>query len=200
MIEPSRAAIERAVFHVSKFTDASTLVAKNEFANDISNEDVAVSDGLVINFFSNILDIDSVDLNHLSTTIMDAIPAEQLHFCVGPQNIGASRISQFAGLFNITEEELINAYAGRLSGRGTVSLLVFRVKTRVAEIVKVEYQHRRSATIENNITLQRILRDIAPSSSQSINALQFYKLAIELERFSLRKSPMTIIFRCILMK
>lgn len=187
LIEPSRAAIKRAVFHVSKFTDASTLVAKNEFANDISNEDVAVSDGLVINFFSNILDIDSVDLNHLSTTIMDAIPAEQLHFCVGPQNIGASRISQFAGLFNITEEELINAYAGRLSGRGTVSLLVFRVKTRVAEIVKVEYQHRRSATIENSITLQRILRDIAPSSSQSINALQFYKLAIELERFKSAK-------------
>lgn len=28
LIEPSRAAIERAVFHVSKFTDASTLVAK----------------------------------------------------------------------------------------------------------------------------------------------------------------------------
>lgn len=148
---------------------------------------MAVSDGLVINFFSNVLDIDSVDLNHLSTTIMDSIPAEQLHFCVGPQNIGASRISQFAGLFNITEEELINAYAGRLSGRGTVSLLVFRVKTRVAEIVKVEYQHRRSATIENNITLQRILRDIAPSSSQSINALQFYKLAIELERFKSAK-------------
>ena len=187
LIEPSRVAIERAIFHVSKFIDSSAIMAKNEYANDIDINDIAVRDGLVLNFFSNILDIDSVDLSHLSTTILDAIPAEQLHFCVGPQNIGASRISQFAELFNISEEDLINAHAGRLTGRGTVNLLVFRVKTRVAEIVKVEYQQRRSRTIENSTTLQSILRSIAPSSSQSVNALQFYKLAIELERFKSAK-------------
>ena len=183
LVEPSRAAMKRAEFHVSKYVDASKISVKNVYLNDIQVDDIATRDGLVLNFFSNILDIDSVDLNHLSSTIMDAVPADQLHFCVGPQNVGASRISRFAELFNISEEDLINAHAGHLAGRGTINLLVFRVQTRVAKIVKVEYQHRKSRTIENSTTLQNILRDISPSSSPTVNALQFYKLAIELERF-----------------
>ena len=35
LIEPSRVAIERAIFHVSKFIDSSAIMAKNEYANDI---------------------------------------------------------------------------------------------------------------------------------------------------------------------
>lgn len=183
LIEPSKPAIERAKLHVSKFVPPEKIVVCNKFINDIKQEDITTRKGVVLNFYSNILDIESVNLEHLAKIIVDAIPAEQLHFCVGPQNVGASRITQFAKLFNISEEELVKAYRGHLVGRGTVNLLVFKLKSRNVEIVKVEYLHRQRKTLGNSVTLQHILKDIKPSSDLTTNALLFYKLTIELERF-----------------
>lgn len=182
LIEPSRPALLRAQDHLLKYCDDNKIIAVNKYINDVKKEDIPVTSGLVIHFFSNILDITSVDITHLANVIKESLTNEQMFFCVGPQNIGASRISEFAKLFDIEEDDLIGEHTGKLTGRGTINLLVFKLKTKVKEIIKVEYRHRRNINIENCTALQRVLKDADQSESVSAKALQFYKSVIELER------------------
>lgn len=182
LVEPSEPAINRAQEHLCKYIDNDKLSLVNKYINDVSKDDLSGSNGLVVHFFSNILDIPSVDVDYLADLIRDSISSEQLFFCVGPQNIGASRISVFAKLFDIEDDDLIEEHSGRLSGRGTINLLVFRVKAEVAEVIKVEYHHRRSLSLENCSALQRVMKDATTEGNLSEKALQFYRSVVELER------------------
>ncbi len=182
LIEPSTLALKRAQEHLSKYCDDNKIVAINKYINDVEKEDIPVVSSLVIHFFSNILDITSVDISYLANLISNRISVEQLFFCVGPQNIGSSRISEFAKLFDIKDDDLIGEHTGKLTGRGTINLLVFKLKAKVKEIIKVEYRHHRNLNIENCTALQRVLKDVVQNDSVSGKALQFYKSVIELER------------------
>ena len=77
---------------------------------------------------------------------------------------------------------MIGEHTGKLTGRGTINLLVFKLKAKVKEIIKVEYRHHRYLNIENCTALQRVLKDVVQNDSASGKALQFYKSVIELER------------------
>lgn len=182
LVEPSEPAISRAQEHLCKYIDNDKLSLVNKYINDVSKDDLSGSNGLVVHFFSNILDIPSVDVDYLADLIRNSISSEQLFFCVGPQNIGASRISVFAKLFDIEDDDLIEEHSGKLSGRGTINLLVFRVKAEVAEVIKVEYRHRRSLSVENCSALQRVMKDAITEGNLSEKALQFYRSVVELER------------------
>lgn len=182
LIEPSSLAIKRAKENLSKYIDSNKLVIVNKYINEVLYEDIEDASNFVIHFFSNILDIQTVDINHIADLINNNISSEQLFFCVGPQNIGASRISEFAHLFNIDDDDLIEEHSGKLTGRGTINLLVFKIKAKIIEIIKVEYLHHRNISIENCTYLRRVLNNIDTSGDISEKALQFYRSAIELER------------------
>lgn len=182
LIEPSRPAVERAQEHLSKYCVGNKTIVVNKYINDVKKEDIIISTSVVVHFFSNILDIPTVDITYLANVIRESIHVEQLFFCVGPQNIGASRISEFAKMFDIENDDLIGKQTGRLTGRGTINLLVFKLKTKVKEIIKVEYRHHRNLNIQNCTALQRVIKDATQNKSVSAKALQFYKSVIELER------------------
>lgn len=182
LIEPSKPALIRAKEHMLKFLDDKKIISINKYANDIETDDIAVSNGIVIHFFSNILDIPTVDINYLADIINSSIYSEQLFFCVGPQNIGASRISDFANALNIDEESLIQKHSGKLIGRGTVNLLVFKIDEEEREVIKVEYRYHRNLKIENCTALQHVLNNTTNNGELSEKALLFYRSVIELER------------------
>lgn len=183
LVEPSTAAINRANMHLTKYTESASISLINKYIDDVTPADINTSDsGLVLHFFSNILDIPSVNLNGLASLIQENINAEQLFFCVGPHNAGASRIAEFAKLFDITDEDLIGKKSGQLKIRGTISMMVFHIKANVPEVIKVEYYRHRRADLSNNTALNRIIANIPPESSHSDKALQFYRAAVDLER------------------
>lgn len=182
LIEPSKVALNRAQEHLCKYLEDDRIVSVNKYINEVVDDDIAVANKLVIHFFSNILDIPSVDINYLAGFIKQSIKAEQLFFCVGPQNIGASRISEFARLFEIKDEDLIEEHSGKLSGRGTINLLVFKIEAEITEVIKVEYRHHRNLTLENCTALQRVLKEATTSGEVPDKALQFYRSVIGLER------------------
>lgn len=183
LVEPSRPAINRAVAHVLKYISANQIQPVNKYINDVTPADVShVSGTLTVHFFSNILDIPSVNLEFLSNLIQGTFKGEQLLFCVGPQNIGSSRIAEFAQQFDISDEDLIGESTGRLSSRGTIRMMVFHIKSSVLEIIKVEYYRRRSTDLGNNTALKRILSSMTPSTSLPDKAMQFYRAAVALER------------------
>lgn len=183
LVEPSTPAINRACDHISKYIDPNLIHPVNKFINDVKPTDFSHSvETLTIHFFSNILDIASVDLALLAGLIKTTFPGEQLLFCVGPQNIGASRIADFAHQFDIPEDDLIGESKGRLSNRGTISMMVFHIKSSILEVIKVEYYRHRRTDLGNSTALSRILSTMSPSSSLPGKAMQFYRSAIALER------------------
>lgn len=183
LVEPSIPAMNRAVAHVSKYIGEDHIQPVNKYINDVTPTDIShISQTLTIHFFSNILDVPSVNLEFLSNLIQNTFQGEQLLFCVGPKNIGSSRIAEFAQQFKISDEDLIGESTGRLSTRGTISMIVFHIKSCVLEIIKVEYYRRRSTDLGNNTALKRILSNITPSTSLPDKAMQFYRAAVALER------------------
>jgi hypothetical protein len=181
LIEPSTSAIDRAKEHLCKYVDSNKVVLVNKYINDVVQEDISSNADLVIHFFSNILDIISVDIEHLARIIKSGVQTEQLFFCVGPLNRGASRISEFANLFNISNNCLIEKYSNNLTERGTISLLVFKIEAEQTDIIKVEYLHKRNLRIENYTSLQRVLAETVECKDLYESAFQFYKSIIELE-------------------
>lgn len=106
LIEPSKFALNRALFNVNKFTNGVARVIPIEKylpTIEVSEEDSTLT-GItydyrtIIHIFSNILDVNNIDLAKLSRMI-PKMGTEQYIICVGPKNRTSNRIEQFATIF-----------------------------------------------------------------------------------------------------
>lgn len=106
LIEPSTVALKRAAFNIKAQTGNGKEVisiCKPLPANKYDTEaidKIEVKCGIVVHLFSNILDIQSIDLKMLSSLIGDT---GFVHYflCVGPLNFGNERIDAFFHYFNL---------------------------------------------------------------------------------------------------
>ena len=183
LIEPSTIALHRAKEHIQKYSARPTIKLVNKLIDNVNSSDIhTINTDIVLHFFSNILDIDTINLKKLSLLIQNEITFEQFFFCVGPQNIGASRIAEFAKLFNITEKDLISKQEGFLRTRGTISMMTFKILSNTPEIIKVEFYRNKDNDTHFNTLLKRVIKDLPSCNSLSENALAFYRAVISLER------------------
>lgn len=106
LIEPSSATLDRAFENVKKMTNGwVTILCQNCYLpdeTDVSNDSILqgvdYSAQNVIHVFSNILDIDGIDLKRLAC--MTSIPGHTHYIlCMGPCNANAPKIDFFCGLF-----------------------------------------------------------------------------------------------------
>lgn len=109
LIEPSSAAINRAMTNIQKATNGAIQIEPvNKFLpGDNTTDEV---EGLnyiqtnVIHIFSNILDITSVNLEKL--TYIVGTPGRTHHImCMGPLNTNSYRISKFCSAFNVNPDK-----------------------------------------------------------------------------------------------
>lgn len=106
LIEPSSVTLKRAAFNVKAQTGNGkevVSICKPLPANKYDTEaidQIEVRCGMVVHLFSNILDIQSIDLKMLSSLIGDT---GYVHYflCVGPLNFGNERIDAFFHYFNL---------------------------------------------------------------------------------------------------
>ena len=103
LIEPSIVALERARIHVDAVKDESVeLVARADYFENIVPQDIASSKGRnVIHVFSNILDVEQIDLKHLANLIDGNVTSDNYLVCVGPLNPTNQRIDAFSRYFDI---------------------------------------------------------------------------------------------------
>lgn len=188
LVEPSRLALDRAQNNVAEYQRRSDLQlevsAIHRFINDITAEDFDIG-GITttLHLFSNILDIDSIDLEKLAEFIKHTFTGRQIFCCVGPQNNGAYRIAEFAEKLGITQEQIEANFMGRLAHcKGTVLLLTFVIETGKASVVKKVNFESVPAVVDNNIALQRLLRRYTPEEDVLDRILQFYRMTTELEQ------------------
>ncbi len=106
LIEPSKSALERAVFHVKKFTRGATrIVPLQQYLPSIENKEpqtiineINYDYRIIIHIFSNILDINNIDLAKIAR-IIPKVGTQQYIACIGPRNGNSNRIELFSSIF-----------------------------------------------------------------------------------------------------
>lgn len=118
LIEPSSAAIERGVMHSKAYcSDSVELISINDYFNNISPEQIkSLSYRPVIHIFSNILDVQEVDLKSLANLVDDAVNSNNYLLCVGPVNPGNKRLDQFLNYFDRNKIETVCSYESKNFG------------------------------------------------------------------------------------
>lgn len=103
LIEPSLPALRRAKMNVEKtHPQANVMVINKYLPGDGSHDELVGVDyhySTVIHLFSNILDIESVNLIKLAHIVAEGGNTHYI-VCMGPMNSGSYRIDQFCSIFN----------------------------------------------------------------------------------------------------
>ena len=184
LIEPSNSAITKAEKYIKTISQDNNTQLIEKRLDDVNLSDIKITEPVTINFFSNILDIESINLEKLTELIKSNLKGEQYFICVGPMNATSTRIDTFAKLLNCTEEQLIGKENGKLrTTRGTIKLLVFKIKGTEIEIIKSIYYPPMPKN--NNIMhiLEKKLRAIDVNRLSSLDKMmEYYKLVVELEQ------------------
>lgn len=122
LIEPSIHALSRAKFTLKEMLKEEDIevVAINKFLpGDPKSDDqvnqVLVNEKVCINFFSNILDIQTVELKGLSQLI-SKIGVKNFVLCIGPADLREQRINAFIRYFNVDKNDLFSSYSERHFG------------------------------------------------------------------------------------
>lgn len=101
LIEPSEQALERAKLHTNLYLkDESKIKTVCKYLNDVQKSDIITNQPITLHFFSNILDIQQIDLLKLAQLFENKSNGEHYFFCVGPLIPGNNRIDEFYNYFN----------------------------------------------------------------------------------------------------
>jgi superfamily II DNA helicase RecQ len=137
-IEPSEHALNRARLHASAYIEENRIVAINKYINEITAEDIVSDVDITLHFFSNILDVESVDVKQLANTVADAICGEHYFVCVGPMNANNQRIEAFYNWFQ--NPDLIWTASHNKDNHGyTARYKVFKIERFDTESILVRY-------------------------------------------------------------
>ena len=107
LIEPSEVALKRAHTNIDKATNHNITILTHQkylpYNNNLNEiKGIEYEYPVVIHLFSNILDIQSINLEKLAYMVGTSGPKHYV-MCMGPKNTGAYRIDQFCSIFNVSD-------------------------------------------------------------------------------------------------
>lgn len=144
LIEPSDAARERAAIHVGAYVGLNVTVSCiGSYLDDVKPEDIAGDSPVTIHFFSNILDIGSIDLKSLAEKVGSNVQGQHYFFCISPMNSGNRRIDRFYEYFN-APETFMNETASEYrysegSSPCSYNIKVFKLENNQINLIAVDY-------------------------------------------------------------
>ena len=144
LIEPSPATLERAAIHVGAYIDDKVTVSCiYRYLDDVTQESIVGDSPVTIHFFSNILDIDSIDLKSLAEKVGSNVNGQHLFFCISPMNSGNRRIDRFYEYFNAPEtfmDETASEYRYSESNKPcSYNIKVFKLENNQINLIAVDY-------------------------------------------------------------
>ncbi len=141
LIEPSQSALDRAKIHIESYKlDNVGIITLSKYLNDVTIDDIkSNSSDATIHFFSNILDIESIDIKQLANTIATAISGEHYFVCVGPTNAGNKRIDAFANWFQNSQLIWDFENSDKTKNNYTAKYKIFKIERYNDETVLVPY-------------------------------------------------------------
>ena len=144
LIEPSQAARERAVIHVGAYVNANVTVSCiGSYLDDVKQEEISGDSPVTIHFFSNILDIGTIDLKSLAEKVGSNVQGQHFVFCLSPMNNGNRRIDRFYDYFNAPEtfmNETASEYRYSENSKPcSYNIKVFKLENNQINLVAVDY-------------------------------------------------------------
>lgn len=144
LIEPSDAARERAEIHVKAYTAKHQNVkCIGKYLDDVTEDDIKSHSPVTIHFFSNILDISSIDLKLLAEKVGTNVQGVHYVFCIGPMNSGNRRLDRFYEYFNAPETFLNDTQTeykySENSSPCSYNIKVFKLENNQVNVVAVDY-------------------------------------------------------------
>ena len=139
LIEPSEKALCRAGLHAKAFYPEAEIRTINKLLNDVAPTDISHSGKPVLHLFSNILDIEEVDLQHLAT-LSKAHDAEAttVWVCISPffGNHKDNRIPCFLDILNQPKTYTFQRSKGNWQNQWTINCIIAEQKSE--EILSTE--------------------------------------------------------------
>ncbi len=135
LIEPSGKALDRAKLHVSTYINDDKIETINKHFKDVQVDEIKTGGKPTIHFFSNILDIQEIDLKELATKIDNSLSTDTYLVTVGPTNATNSRIDWFYKYF--TNATLFLDEENRF-----FPINQSNIKTLKAKVYKLEYNEQ----------------------------------------------------------
>lgn len=106
LIEPSSMALSRAELLCSRFYPEAEIIAINKQFDDLTNEDMSLSPDIpTIHLLSNILDVDSYNLQHFSQIVKEQSVGDNEYVLVSPMQ-NTMRIQRLRDFVTIIEKNL----------------------------------------------------------------------------------------------
>lgn len=106
LIEPSTMALSRAELLCSRFYPEAEIIAINKQFDDLTNEDMSLSPDIpTIHLLSNILDVDSYNLQHFSQIVKEQSVGDNEYVLVSPMQ-NTMRIQRLRDFVTIIEKNL----------------------------------------------------------------------------------------------
>lgn len=144
LIEPSDAARERAKIHVDAYVGNRAVVSCiGSYLDDVTPADIEGDSPITVHFFSNILDIGSIDLKSLAEKVGSNVQGQHYLFCIGPMNNGNRRIDRFYEYFNAPEtflNETASEYRYSENSKPcSYNIKVFKLENNQINLVAVDY-------------------------------------------------------------
>lgn len=143
LIEPSDAARERAEIHVDAYLGKSSKVCcVGKLLDDVTKTDIEGDSPVTYHFFSNILDIGSIDLKNLAEKVGKNVQGEQYFFCIGPMNKESGRIDRFYEYFNAPEifmDDSQSQYYYSSAKLCTYKIKVFKLENNQVNLIATDY-------------------------------------------------------------
>lgn len=99
LVEVSDVARQRACAIVSRYpqVDANDIYSSGTKLEDVDASRVMGQEKIpTVNFFSNILDVNAIDIGQVAKRVLEVNPAGGWVVCVGPCNAGCGRIDAFS--------------------------------------------------------------------------------------------------------
>ncbi len=102
LIEPASFTLQRAELHTSIFIDKTVElnVINSYFEKIEKNQIKSKFDRPVLHIFSNILDVEGIDLKKLACIVDSTIQSDNYLICAGPMNQGNNRLDAFVTYFD----------------------------------------------------------------------------------------------------
>ena len=144
LIEPSSATLERAAIHVRAYVNENVPISCiGRYLDDVTQGDIVGDSPVTIHFFSNILDINSIDLKSLAEKVGSNVQGQHLIFCISPMNSGNRRIDRFYEYFNAPEtfmNETASEYRYSESNKPcSYNIKVFKLENNQINLIAVDY-------------------------------------------------------------
>lgn len=145
LIEPSKMALQRAALHVNSYLkDRTKIVTINNYFEKIKPQEIASQQPVTFHFFSNILDLQAIDLKDLAQKVAKNLQGEHYFFCVGPFYSFNKRIDAFYNYFN-SPEIFLDLEHGKVKENPkknftyTAKYKVFKLEKSASNLLTIDY-------------------------------------------------------------